>query len=174
MFRPRSLTHSIQYVSQLNMPVSQVIQVSAHVNEQVSHVLSVIRQVTQHMSHVRTVIASVSEQVSHVTPVRYRCTRTSGHFESLVDCRVVLHCLQIGGAQSKFPLFVALGVFDGVILGVVFEVLRRAVLDVVTLFTSAAHVGWEKTSISGDPATAVFAIMSDMRNPIKTTARTNC
>jgi len=152
------------------------------VNDQVSHVLPVSRQVTEQMSHVRTVIASVSEQVSHVSPVRYRCTRTSGHFESLVDGRVVLHCLQIGGAQSKFPLFVVLGVIlgiilgvvDGVILGVVLEVLRRVVFDVVTLVGSAAHVGWAHTSSICDSATAVFPIMSVMRNSIKTTARTNC
>jgi len=90
--------------------------------------------------------------------------------------------LQIGGAQSKFPLFVVLGVIlgiilgvvDGVILGVVLEVLRRVVFDVVTLVGSAAHVGWAHTSDTCDSATAVFAIMSVMRNSIKTTARTNC
>ena len=76
-------------------------------------------QVTQQMSHVRTVIASVSEQVSLVSPVRYRCTRTSRHFESLIESRVVLHGLQVGGTQRKFPLFAVLGVVLGVLLAVV-------------------------------------------------------
>ena len=75
-------------------------------------------QVTQQMSRVGTVIASVSEQVSHVSLVRYRCTRTRGHLECEVKSRVVLHCLEIFGAQSKFPLLVALVVVDGVVDGV--------------------------------------------------------
>ena len=103
-------------------------------------------------------------------------------FEGLEDAGVVLHCLQVSGAQKKFLLLVALGVILGVILGiildvidgVVLEILRRIVLDVVTLCSSAAHVGCAHTSSSGDPTTAVFAIISDLRNPVKTTARTNC
>ena len=70
------------------------------------------------MSRVGTVIASVSEQVSHMSLVRYRCTRTRGHLQSFVESRVVLHCLEIFGAQSKFPLLVALVVVDGVVDGV--------------------------------------------------------
>jgi len=86
------------------------------------------------------------------------CTRTSRHFERLEDGRVVLHCLQVGGAQNKF--FVA--------------VLRRVVVDVVTLCKSAARVGWAHAPGGSDSATAIFAIISDLRNPAKTTARTNC
>jgi len=57
-------------------------------------------QVTQQISHVRTAIASVSEQVSLVSAVRYRCTRTSRHFQSVIESRIVSHGLQVGGAQS--------------------------------------------------------------------------
>ena len=111
---------------------------------------------------------------------RYRCTRTSGHFEGLVEGRIVLHCLQIGGAQSKLFLLAALGVIFGIVLGVILgvilevivAVLRRVVLDVVTLFNSAAHVGWTHTSSGSDPATAVFAKMSCRFNVNQTTART--
>jgi len=75
-------------------------------------------QVTQQMSRVGAVTASVSEQVSHASVVRYICTRTRGHLESFIESRVVLHCLEIFGAQSKFPLLVALVVVDGVVDGV--------------------------------------------------------
>ena len=72
--------------------------------------------------------------------------------------------MQVGGTQSKFPLFAVLGVVDGVVFGVVDgvvdEVPRRAVFEVVTHLASAAHVAWTHASGSFDSATANFAIMS--------------
>ena len=105
---------------------------------------------------------------------RYRCTRTSGHFESSVEGRIVLHRLQIGGAQSKFFLLGVIGIILGIILGVVDAVLGRIVLDVVTLFVSAGHVGWAHASGGSDPATAVLAEMSCRVNLKQTTAPTKC
>ena len=101
---------------------------------------------------------------------RYRCTRTSGHLESLVEARIVLHCLEIGGAQSKLFLLGALGI----ILGIILEVFLGTILDVVTLFSSAAHVEWAETSGGGDSATVVLAKMSCRFNVKRTTARTKC
>ena len=105
---------------------------------------------------------SVSEQVSLVSAVRYRWTRTRRHYESLIEGRVVYHGLQVGGTQSKFPLFA--------VCGVVFEV----VLEIALLLGSAAHVAWTHASGSFDSATAVFAIMSGVPNFTTTTARTDC
>jgi len=109
---------------------------------------------------------SVSEQVSLVSAVRYRCTRTRRHYESLIEGRVVYDGLQVGGTQSKFPLFA--------VCGVVFEVPRRVVLEVALLLGSAAHVAWTHASGNFDSATVVFAIMSGVPNFTTTTARTNC
>ena len=86
----------------------------------------------------------------------------------LENGRIVLHGLQIGGAQSKLFLIVALGVVLRVVSGVVLRVVLRVVLDVATLCSSALHV----TSSGSDPATAVFAKMSGLTNATKTTART--
>jgi len=77
----------------------------------------------------------------------------------LVEARIVLHCLQIGGAQSKLFLLgalgvvlgvvfgVVLGVVLGIVLGVVLEVARRVVLVGVCLFRSAGSV--TRTHASG-------------------------
>jgi len=121
-------------------------------------------------------MSPVSQQCRHNNPVavsqnRYRCTRTSGHFVGLENGRIVLHCLQVGGAQSKLFLLVALGVIDGVILGVILGVLLRIVLDVATPCRRAAHVGFAHTSGGGDSATTVFAKMSYRSNLETTTAR---
>ena len=120
--------------------------------------------------------------------VRYRCTHTSCHLQSFVECRVVSHCFQIGSAQRKLPLLVVLGVVDGVVLGVVLgvvdgvvlgvvdevvgEVPRRVVLFVVTLFGGAVHVEWTRASGNFDSDTADFAVMSEFTNSNTTTART--
>ena len=99
---------------------------------------------------------------------RYRCTRTSGHLESLVEGRIVLHCLQIGGAKSKLFLLGALGI----ILGIILEVDLGSMHDEVTLFSSASHVAWAESSGGGDAATAVFTKMSWRFNNKPTTAST--
>ena len=114
------------------------------------------------MSRVGTVIASVSEQVSHMSLVRYRCTRTRGHLQSFVESRVVLHCLEIFGAQSKFHLLVALGVVDGIVLAG------------ATLCSRAAHVRFAHSSGGSDSKTAGFVEISCPINPAPTTARARC
>jgi len=70
----------------------------------------------------------------------------------LVEGWIVLNCLEIGGAQSKFPLLDV----DGVVLGV----RVRVVLDAATLCSRAAHVGFAHTSGGSDSATAGFVKIS--------------
>ena len=80
--------------------------------------------------------------------------------------------MQIGSAQSKLLLLVVLGVVFRVVDGVVDEVPRRVVLEVVTLLGGAVHVAWTHASGSVDSETADFAVMSGFTNFNTTTART--
>jgi len=100
----------------------------------ISSVITTIINVSQFSVTVSQV--SLSEQVSLVSAVRYRCTRTRRHFESLIEGRIVYHGLQVSGTQSQFPLFAALRIVLRAVLGVVDEVLRRVVLEVVSLSRS--------------------------------------